>query len=152
MAPRNEDPFELVQREVERLWRDLVYHRHPGTHFAEQPWTPPADVVVSENSARVILELAGVPRDAVRVRLQGRTLVVSGRRVPPQEPHGAHYHRAEIYFGTFERALELPWEADAKGVEALYRDGMLEIRIHAAAGAAVKAVPVHEGADPAPPR
>lgn len=152
MSPGQNDPFELVQREVERLWRDLVYHRHPGAHFAQQPWAPPADVVVSENTARVILELAGIPRDAVRVRLEGRTLIVSGRRIPPKELHGAHYHRAEIYFGGFERALELPWEADPNGIEAKYSDGMLEICIHSATGGRVKDVRIHEGADPATPR
>jgi len=148
MVPPQDDPFALVQREVERLWRDLVYHRHPGAHFAEQPWAPPADVVVAENSVRVILELAGIPRDAVRVRLEGRRLIVSGRRVPPQELHGAHYHRAEIYFGAFERCLELPWEADPKGIEAVFRDGMLEIRIRAMAPKTAKNVPIHEGASP----
>jgi HSP20 family protein len=152
MSPGQNDPFELVQREVERLWRDLVYHRHPGAHFAQQPWAPPADVVVSEDSARVILELAGIPRNAVRLRLEGRTLIVSGRRVPPQELHGAHYHRAEIYFGTFERALELPWEADPNGIQAHYRDGMLEIRIRSATGGRVKDVPINEGAEPVKPR
>lgn len=146
MAPRRNDPFEIAQREVERLWRDLVYHRHPGSHFAEQPWVPPADVVVSENEVRVILELAGVPRERVRVRLVGRTLEVSGRRVPPHEPAGAHYHRAEIYFGEFQRVIELPWEADEKAIEAEYRDGLLEIRIHAAAPALPKDVPIQERA------
>jgi HSP20 family protein len=140
MPPRRDDPFELAQREIERLWRDLVYHRHPGAHFAEQPWAPPADVVVAEDAARVILELAGVPRDQVRVRLHGRTLEVSGRRVPPREPTGAHYHRAEIYFGEFQRLIELPWEADEKRIEAVYRDGLLEIRIHASATARRKIV------------
>src|SRR5262249_46359392 len=85
-------------------------------------------------------------REAVRVRLEGRTLIVSGRRTPPQEPHDAHYHRAEIYFGAFERALELPWEADPKGIEAIYRDGMLEIRIRAATNLATKDVAVPRGA------
>jgi HSP20 family protein len=100
----------------------------------------------------VILELAGIPRNAVRLRLEGRTLIVSGRRVPPQELHGAHYHRAEIYFGTFERALELPWEADPNGIQAHYRDGMLEIRIRSATGGRVKDVPINEGAEPVKPR
>ena len=123
------DPHEDLQREVERLFHDLVYHRHPSAHFAEQPWLPPADLVVSESSARVILELAGVPRRNVRVRLHGRVLEVSGRRVPPHEPEGAHYHRAEIYFGEFSRVIELPWEADSNSVTATYRDGMLEIHL-----------------------
>jgi len=146
MAPRRDDPLLLAQLEIERLWRDLVYHRHPGAHFAEQPWTPAADVVVTQDSARVILELAGIPREAVKVRLQGRTLEVRGRRVPPQELRGAYYQRAEIYFGEFQRVIELPWEADEKGIEAVYRDGMLEIRIRAIAKTGPKDVPIQGSA------
>ena len=141
----SQDPYEIAQREIERLWRDLVYHRHPGTHFAEQPWVPSMDVVVTEAQARVIVELAGVPREAVRVRLRGRTLEISGRRRAPEATHGAHYHRAEIYFGDFRREIELPWEADSARIEAVFRDGMLEIHIHATAPASTD-VPVRESA------
>lgn len=129
MTRRDEDPFETVQREVERLWRDLVYHRHPAAHFTEQPWSPPADLVVVAEEARVIFELAGVPREEVHLRIQGKLLEVSGRRIPPRALHGARYHRAEIYFGEFRRGVELPWEADEDHIRAVYRDGMLEVRI-----------------------
>lgn len=138
------DPLDNLQREVERLFHDLVYQRNPSAHFAEQPWLPPADLVVSESSARVILELAGVPRRNVRVRLRGRLLEVSGRRTPPQEPAGAHYHRAEIYFGDFSRVIELPWEADEDRVTAIYRDGMLEIQLVPSAPPHPTDVPVEE--------
>jgi HSP20 family protein len=138
------DPMDNLQREVERLFHDLVYQRHPSAHFAEQPWTPPADLVVSESSARVILELAGVPRGNVRVRLRGRLLEVSGRRDVPQEPSGAHYHRAEIYFGDFSRVIELPWEADEDKVTATYRDGMLEIQLVPGTPPQATDVPVRE--------
>ena len=141
-----QDPYEIAQREVERLWRDLVYHRHPGTHFAEQPWVPPVDVVVTDDQARLIVELAGVSREAVRVALRGRILEISGRRLAPQEPRGAHYHRAEIYFGDFRRAIELPWEAEGDGIQAVFRDGMLEIRIRASARTLPTDVPVRERA------
>lgn len=138
------DPLENLQREVERLFHDLVYHRHPAAHFAEQPWLPPTDLVVSEKSARVIVELAGVPRENVHVRLRGRALEITGRRVPPQEPAGTSYHRAEIYFGEFTRVVELPWEADADSVTATYRDGMLEIRMMASVAPRPTDVPVRE--------
>ena len=124
-----EDPIETIQREVERMFRDLVYHSHPATHFSEPAFRPAADLVVSRQAARVLLELAGVPRESVRVVLRGRTLEVSGRRNPPQEPGDAHYHRAEIYFGEFKRTIELPWEADENAVEARYKNGMLEIHL-----------------------
>jgi len=124
-----EDPHQTLQRNVERLLRNLVYQRHPSTHFADPEWAPAVDLVVADGSARVIVELAGVPRDQVSVRINGRLLEISGRREPPHEPSGAHYHFAEILFGDFRRAVELPWEADPDRVEALYRNGMLEIHL-----------------------
>ncbi|TMQ47386.1 MAG: Hsp20/alpha crystallin family protein [Candidatus Eisenbacteria bacterium] len=123
------DPLHHLQREVERMFLDLVYQRHPSCHFTEPTWSPAADVMVSEDSARVIMELAGVPRENVRVRLQGRILEVSGRRHSPKDPALSHYHRAEILFGDFRRVIELPWEADEKRVDARYQDGMLEIHL-----------------------
>jgi HSP20 family protein len=123
------DPLKTLQHEVERLFHDLVYRRHPASHFAEPSWSPAADLIVSEHTARAIFELSGVPRESIQVRLRGNVLEISGRRTPPQEPAGTHYHRAEIYFGDFRRVVELPWDADAGKVEAVYRDGLLEVRL-----------------------
>jgi HSP20 family protein len=129
MSLESEDPRQTLQRNVERLLRNLVYKRHPSTHFSEPEWAPAVDLVVAEQSARVIVELAGVPREHVRVRLQARTLEISGRREHPHEPGDAHYHLAEILFGDFRRIVELPWDADPGRVEAQYREGMLEIHL-----------------------
>jgi HSP20 family protein len=142
-----DDPFENLQREVQRLFHDLVYHRHPMSHFSEPTWSPAADLVVTEHGARVLIELAGVPREQVRVRLRGRMLEISGRREPPPRTHGAHYHRAEIYFGDFRRLVELPWVADENHVEALYRDGMLEIHLTPAHEEAPLREPASEGSE-----
>ncbi len=144
MSRSPDDPLESLQREVERLFRDLVYHRHPSSHFAEPTWTPSADLVVSECEARVLLELAGVSRESVRVTIRGRTLEVTGRRSPPIEPGGAHYHRAEIYFGDFLRTIELPWEADADSIEAHHRHGMLEIHVRPVPVAGPTEIPIQE--------
>ncbi len=144
MPKNSEDALEGLQREVERLFHDLVYHRHPATHFGEPSWSPPADLVVSPSSARVLLELAGVPREQVRVQLRDRTLEVTGRRETREEPRGAHYHRAEIYFGEFRRTIELPWEADPASIRAKYRDGMLEIELKRVPAAQRREVAIEE--------
>lgn len=144
MADHPRDSLESLQREVERLFHDLVYRRHPAAHFAEPSWSPPADLVVGKRDARVLLELAGVPRESIQVRVRGRVLEVTGRREPPQESHGAHYHRAEIYFGEFRRAVELPWEAEASKVEANYKDGMLRIRLRRAPAPEPKEIEIEQ--------
>ena len=137
-----EDPRETLQRSVERLLRNLVYQRHPASHFADPEWAPAVDLVVTGRSARVIVDLAGVPREQVRVRLHGKVLEISGHREPPHERGEAHYHLAEILFGDFKRSVELPWEADPERVEARYRDGMLEIHILPVATAGTRRIPV----------
>ena len=144
MAHDPPDPLRSLQHEVERLFHDLVYRRHPASHFAEPSWSPAADLIVSERTARAIFELSGVPRESIKVRLRGNVLEVSGRRTPPQEPAGTHYHRAEIYFGDFRRVVELPWEADAGKVEALYRDGLLEVRLKRAPAPARREIEIEE--------
>jgi HSP20 family protein len=125
-----DDSFHHLQREVERMFRSMIYHRNLGAHFGEPAWAPPADLVVSRDSARVILELAGVPRERIKVQLLGNKLEISGRRSPPiRQSEDTHYHRAEIWFGDFRRVIELPWIADENHVEAVYRDGLLEIQL-----------------------
>jgi HSP20 family protein len=130
MSRHPDDPLDRFQRDVEQLFHGLIYHRHPSAHFCEAAWVPSVDVLVTENSARVILELAGVPRENVRVTLQGKVLEIIGRRDPPRESRVADYHRAEIFFGEFRRTVELPWEADQARVDARYRNGMLDILLY----------------------
>jgi HSP20 family protein len=142
MSNPPDDPLEQLQREVQRLFHDLVYSRHPVSHFAEPAWSPPADLVVSEGEARVIVELAGVPRKNVHVRLRGNLLEIWGLRTPPPRLHGARYHRAEIFFGEFRRLIELPWAADETRVEARVRDGLLEISLVPAGKLETRHVPV----------
>ncbi len=143
MTPRDpEDPIENLQREVERLFHSQVYRG--ASHFAEPSWSPPADLVVSRNSARVLLELAGVPRENVRVRLTGRSLEITGRRPQPERHASATYHRAEIFFGDFRRVIELPWEADPAKVRAYYVDGMLDIELKAAPGPSRRIIEIEE--------
>jgi len=144
MSDHPEDPFHRIQREVERLFHGLVYQRHPSAHFGEPLWAPPADLMVSDDSARVILELAGVPRQNVRVRLKGKFLEISGRRDPPREIGDAIYHRAEIFFGEFRRLIELPWDADDARVDARYREGLLEIHLYPAPSATLTQVQVEQ--------
>ncbi len=138
------DPIENLQREFERLFHGLVYRRHPSSHFAEPAWSPAADLVVSRSSARVLIELAGVPRENVRVRLRGRELEITGRRSQPERHSSAHYHRAEIVFGEFRRVIELPWEADPAKVQAFYRDGMLEVELRAVPAPARRDIAIGE--------
>ncbi len=144
MSRSTDDPLHNLQREVERLFHGLVYQRLPATHFGESTWAPAVDLVVARDGARVIVELAGVPRDRVSVKLSGRALEIRGHRAAPREHQGAHYHLAEIFFGSFQRVVELPWTADENSIRAHYRDGMLEIHLKPVASESATNIPVKD--------
>ncbi len=141
---RQTDPFEQFQREVERLFHDLVYRRHPATHFADPNWQPAVDVVASESGALVRVELAGISRHDFQVTLQGNLMRVFGRRRPPRDLPPGNYHRAEIFYGPFQRIIELPWPADHDRIEAHYREGILEIHLTPTHIATATEVPIEE--------
>jgi HSP20 family protein len=77
----------------------------------------------------VVMELAGVGRDDVRLATGEDELVVQGRRREPVELSKERYLALEISHGDFERRVPLPAGLRLDGVSASYRDGFLVIRI-----------------------
>ncbi len=79
---------------------------HEGRH--EPCWEPPVDVLETETEILILVALPGVAPDDVEAVIDGDTLVVRGRRVPPAELRDARIHRLELPQGCFERRIVLP--------------------------------------------
>lgn len=72
-------------------------------------WEPPADVLETEHEVLIYVALPGVAADAVTAAIDGRALIVSGQRVPPEALcQGAAVHRLELPYGRFRRRIPLP--------------------------------------------
>jgi HSP20 family protein len=93
--------------------------------------TVPLDVVETSASIEVIVDLAGVPADAVRVILAQGTLLVMGRKKPPTcaHHHDAAFHVVERTFGRFARGVRLAGAFDAGRAEAILRGGELRVTL-----------------------
>jgi HSP20 family protein len=111
-----------IQREVERSFEHLGRWKRP-VFFFEKAWQPLCDVSETAKEVIVVIELAGVQPENVNISVQDDSLVISGLRREPTTAPRRLYHRMEISYGTFERALPLP---SAKGY---YADGFMEIRL-----------------------
>ena len=75
---------------------------------------------------RVVVELAGVQPDSVKVDAAAQGLVVSGTRIRPRML-GARYHLMEIEYGPFQRQLDLGEDVDTAGATTTYENGILTI-------------------------
>ncbi len=96
----------------------------------EAVWRPPTDVYETDESAVVIVEIAGLREGDFEVSLAGRALVVSGERKDPAEKLG--YQQMEIRYGKFRTQVYLPWPIEGTGIDVTYENGLLKILLRKA--------------------
>jgi HSP20 family protein len=113
--------------------------RDPGTaqrvEQAEEPswstviWTPPTDVLLSDDAVIVRIELAGTAPADVQVRATSAELMILGYRREPPGPRPRRIDRMEIAFGPFERTIPLPAPVLPESARARLADGLLEVSL-----------------------
>lgn len=90
-------------------------------------WRPPCDVVEGAAGWTVRLEIGGVSEEGVEVSLYEDSLVVEGTRPWPGVVAGDRVHLAEVRYGPFRLALELPGGIERDGARASWDRGLLTI-------------------------
>lgn len=121
------DTFEQMQEDIDRLFDHYARAKQPSLVSFRARWAPPCNVYEAADSIRVLVELAGMRRDALDLRLEDQALILRGHRAVPELPCGGHYHQMEIAFGEFELEVALPAPVDAEAVQAWYQDGFLAV-------------------------
>jgi HSP20 family protein len=76
----------------------------------------------------VVVELAGVDPDAIRLVAAEGTLVVAGERRRRKAERGSRvYEQLEIGYGSFERRVVLAEDVATDGAAATYEHGLLKV-------------------------
>jgi HSP20 family protein len=107
-----------------RLMDELL--RSTGNSNRVTGFTPPVDVLETEDEYRVKIDLPGVKSEDVNVEVNDNVLSISGSRVADETGAAQLVERP---YGTFARTLTLPQGVDSDSIEAGYQDGVLELRI-----------------------
>jgi len=63
------------------------------------------------------------------IALNGNILTIHGDRNEKIDPCRLAFHHMEINYGRFERNLHLPEGLDKNSIKAVYKDGLLEVRV-----------------------
>ena len=116
-----------VQDEMNRLLGDVF-----GRRYAEEstlPWQPPVDIEETREDYVVKAELPGLRQEDIKILVEDNRLVIRGEKHREAEVAGTNYHRVERVYGQFERSFTLTHAVRADRIEAVYRDGILTVRI-----------------------
>ena len=121
-------PFKELRREMNRLF-DSVLHDTSAATTSTTAWSPLVDIKENQEGYEVNAELPGMARDDISINVTGNTLTLSGERKRESEEKGDNYHRVERYFGKFPRSFTFPEEIEPAKISAVYKDGVLTIRV-----------------------
>lgn len=90
---------------------------------------PPMDIFEDEAEVHIELEVPGMSRDELNIRLDRDRLSIEGFKHSGGDSECLRYICVEREFGIFRRIVEIPVSVDASGVRAALADGMLRIRL-----------------------
>lgn len=139
MAVVRRDAWSLVgqlQDEINRNFGLWTVVKTPGrtptgrsAFDGASTWTPAVDVDEHADHFELFVDMPGVTAEQVEITLEDDVLTLRGERPPRDRQEGVTRRRAERSYGRFERRFLLPDSADAEGVKARERNGVLEITI-----------------------
>jgi HSP20 family protein len=139
----NWDPFEEVRRLEEELddiftkfWgearvsrslprRNALREISPSTFLLK----PDTDVVENDSDVAVKINLPGVDKKDVKIKVTEDSVSISGEIKKEKKEKEESYVLEERYCGSFSRFLRLPARVDPEKAQARFENGVLEIVI-----------------------
>ncbi|MEW6441949.1 MAG: Hsp20/alpha crystallin family protein [bacterium] len=115
-----------IREGVRRVFQDSLTKMRKekgGTELTE--WVPLIDMFHDKDVFILSMDLPGVDRKDVEIRLNEDVLTVRGDR--KLEKQSQYYLRIESPYGTFERSFTVPDSVDTGKIEAKLEKGVLEI-------------------------
>lgn len=146
-VPRGEpstDLFGTLQREVNRVFDQMF----GGMALPASGFAPSVEMKETEQGVVVTAELPGLEEKDVAVELEGDVLTISGEKKQEKSEEKEGFHLSERSYGSFRRAIRLPWPANPAEASAAFDKGVLTISLKRPPEAAAKVNRIPIGGTP----
>jgi len=127
------EPWNLLD-EIVGLRRDVEQILAGWQSGEARSFFPATDVVTKDKDIILKMELPGLdPEKDLDIKVEGDTLVVSGRRDKEREVKDETFQLRERRHGSFYRSFPLPEGVSSEAISATYDKGILELTLSGAA-------------------
>jgi HSP20 family protein len=146
LPPDSAGSLMSLQREMDR-WFDEAFRSFgmpsPGSRFGslrqlggDLPgmYRPQIDVSGDDNCYEIRLDVPGLKESDLSLEVRDDVLTIKGQKEDRSESKDKHYYRVERSYGSFQRTLALPDDANADEIKARLDDGVLRLEIPRRAG------------------
>jgi HSP20 family protein len=133
--------FLSIQERMNRLFEETLSTARTDAGAAAT-WTPPVDVYETAEAIVVQVELPGLRRDDIEIRVQDNMLTLEGERRLTRDVREESYLRIERATGPFHRRFALPGSVAQDRIRAQFRDGVLELTLPKAPAGEAHRIPI----------
>jgi HSP20 family protein len=123
-----ESPFEKLEDRLNQLGDDLnsFIGKIVPEAKAAGGFRPKADLIEGVDVYELHLDLPGMTKSDIGLKVQDRILTVSGER-EIRTGTGEHFIRNERPAGVFSRSFPLPEDASSEEIKAKFSHGVLKV-------------------------
>ena len=123
------DPLRNIKlRWLQGTLGDVTVTRVQMWQAQPQTWQPAINAFRCQSGVHICVDLAGVEKSSIDLRVESQRLIVRGTREAPEPTdHAVQMLALEIDYGPFEREVPLPVEVDVNEARAEQENGLLWI-------------------------
>ncbi|MGD9333024.1 MAG: Hsp20/alpha crystallin family protein [Desulfobacterales bacterium] len=131
-------PLMQFHQDVDRLFdralrgfglAPLAFERPPMPSLSGDLLRPTLDLGATDEEYTIAMEIPGVNAKDVQLEMVDDTLTISGEKRQTKEAKEKNFYRRERSYGSFQRTLSLPEDADQDSVKATFENGILTVRM-----------------------
>lgn len=92
-------------------------------------FVPKLDVSESDSEYYVELDLPGLTKEDIDIKVDNNILTIRGKKEVKKEVDDRNFHMRERAYGEFNRSLTLPSNTKLDSIDASFKDGVLQIKL-----------------------
>ena len=87
------------------------------------------DIGANDKEYTITVEVPGVSEKDVQVEVSNNIMTIKGEKKQEKEEKDKDFYRIERSYGSFQRVLSLPEDADQTDIKATFKNGILKVRM-----------------------
>jgi len=131
MGTISRDSYErvlLIKREMERLMREISGIE--GELLSDSSGiNVPIDIFEVNNEIFIQAEIPGIEEGDIKVYVSRNKIFLEGAKPEKRSAENANYIWMERPYGSLRRVVELPQACDTRTITAVYKNGILTLRL-----------------------
>lgn len=132
-----QSPVAQLHEEIDRFFERMMRSFGLDSHFFPDSLhtnngtllKPNVDIAATDTAYTITVEAPGVTEDNIQLELVDDTLTIRGEKKQQTESRDMDFYRIERRYGTFQRVLSLPEDADRENIDAQFKNGVLTITV-----------------------